>query len=82
MVNYMLRVNLTIAIVDMVIPSNSTKGGIEVIHSECVAEAPVSNVTVEPLSTIAAPVSGILELYLMTKVNNSLFCSALRVLIV
>ncbi|XP_054268853.1 sialin-like [Macrosteles quadrilineatus] len=58
MVNYMLRVNMTIAIVDMVVPSNTTKDGVEVIHSECVAETPISNVTIdsEPLSTLSTPV--------------------------
>uniref|UniRef100_A0A1B6JRD3 Major facilitator superfamily (MFS) profile domain-containing protein n=1 Tax=Homalodisca liturata TaxID=320908 RepID=A0A1B6JRD3_9HEMI len=60
MVNYMLRVNLTIAIVDMVVPSNLTdKNGQEIIYSECVAAEPVvpSNKTIDDqLTTVSAPV--------------------------
>jgi len=54
MVNYMLRVNLTIAIVDMVVPSNTSKGGHEVIHSECVAAQPLPMPLNETISTTVA----------------------------
>lgn len=61
MVNYMLRVNLTIAIVDMVIPSNQTdKHGQEVIISECVAATPTvsTNSSIDDEKfTVSKPVS-------------------------
>ncbi|KAG8297445.1 hypothetical protein J6590_036235 [Homalodisca vitripennis] len=65
MVNYMLRVNLTIAIVDMVVPSNLTdKNGQEIIYSECVAAEPVvpSNKTIDDqLTTVSAPRVGMAQ---------------------
>ncbi|KAJ9586345.1 hypothetical protein L9F63_020006, partial [Diploptera punctata] len=55
MFNYMLRVNLTIAIVAMVIPGNKTDHNHTVVSSECAGELPV--ITNSSLTSSTVPPS-------------------------
>lgn len=60
MLNYMLRVNLTIAIVSMVIPSNSSsQRSNESLVDECFSRATINNLTSSPIINVTS--SGINE---------------------